>query len=798
MQGFFADLRYAWRRALRRPVVTLSIIALLALGMGGVTAVFNPIYSMNFAPLPFPQPEQLVRIGGNIPLFNLQDGSFDREEILGLIFSNMTAYYIPQKYRLQIPGNDKQIEASSLVVSENFFETLGVKPMMGYGCADKENEFSIVVSHRFWRNELNQKTDVIGSHLLSRNESLVPIIGIMPEGFVFPYDTDIWQCRHWSTFERLHFVGRLRPGITYRQAANVLQSNFEPVKGYVIMIHPSAGPLLQPLQTFLYGDRQPMLRILSAAAILFLALVCAGVVNLLIMQGTRRKQEIATRLIYGATRWNLIFQLLAETLPLVVIGGLAGWWISEVAGAWMLAQLPALRGGSVDVTVKMAFLAALTLAVTLIGGLIPALYATSLDLNTYLKAASGGSRRFISSQELLVGVQLSMALALLIGMGILIRSMIFNVDIPIGWSSRDIAVVRVSHNLAPFAGTVIDPQQFRGINQDILNELRALPEVMNIGFLNPIPFSEITIINRGRSILSETKPSMYDDVEQIFSRTSAVQATANSDGFNILGIPLVAGRHFTEAEIASRTTMSSAVIVNQALARQMWPEENNVLGKSFFAGTTAHYEVVGVVRNYHYTPGNKDFIPTMYLPYNAEGTGIIAMIKLRPGASFQNFHANVRQRLAGFSPDWIEVKPMSEYVKDATATQRLTLKLLICFTVLGIVIAGLAVYATASLAAAARTRETGIRMAMGAQTWDIFKLALWRGVRAIVFGLPFGLFLAWILTKLLEKYLVQVNIDDSLMWLISCVILLVITVVAALIPALRATRINPLDALRDE
>ena len=205
----------------------------------------------------------------------------------------------------------------------------------------------------------------------------------------------------------------------------------------------------------IYGDQRPMLRMLGTTAILFLALVCAGVVNLLIALGARRKQEIATRLVYGATRGNLIFQLLRETLPLVVIGGIAGWWLSEVSGALMWAQMPALRNGAVAVPVKIAFWAALVMVVTLIGGLIPSLYATSLDLNTYLKSADGGKRRFLPAQEILVGVQLSLALALLIGVVVLLRSMMFNVDIPIGWASRDIAVVSVIHPRTDFGGTSV-------------------------------------------------------------------------------------------------------------------------------------------------------------------------------------------------------------------------------------------------------------------------------------------------------------------------------------------------------
>jgi ABC-type antimicrobial peptide transport system permease subunit len=270
----------------------------------------------------------------------------------------------------------------------------------------------------------------------------------------------------------------------------------------------------------------------------------------------------------------------------------------------------------------------------------------------------------------------------------------------------------------------------------------------------------------------------------------------SSDAFAMLGISLVAGRHFTEMDSASLFE-GGAVIINQVLAQRLWQEENPI-GKVFYGMNLGPYEVVGVVRNYHQIPGNRDFVPAIYFPGTVMSIRPDFLVKLHPGTSFQNFHSNIRKRLSGFTLDGIEVRPLSDLVKDATANQRLAIQLLFCFAILGIVVSGLAVYATAMLAAAARTRETGIRMALGAQTWDILRLAFWRGFRAILFGLPFGLFLAWILSRIISNYLVQVNVDDALMWVIGCAIPLVIATVASLIPALRATRVNPSDALRDK
>ena len=813
MQFFFSYLRYGCRRALRQPGVTLSIIALLALGTGGVTAIFNPIYSTLFSPLSFPQPEQLVRIGGSIKLFDGNSSSFMHEEILDRVFSNVTVYSSEQTY-IQIPGVEHKIDASGLIVNKHFFETLGVKPLIGTDCSNMHDRLGLVISHRFWRNELKKKADVVGTPvLLSNGIQQISIIGIMPENFNFPFDTDIWLCRSnvlWHGYNDygrpVNFIGRLLPGMTYEQAiilldsSNLVSKSKFPVWSEIF----SDGPLLQSLQISIYGDQRPLLRMLGVAAILFLTLVCAGVVNLLITQGMKRKQEIATRLCYGATRRNLVFQLLVETLPLVVIGGLAGWWLSEIVSAWLWTTLPVLQGGVVDIPVKIAFFAALALVVTLASGLIPSLYATKIDLNTYLKSADGVKRRFFSSQEFLVGLQFCAALALLIGTGVLLRSIMFNIDIPIGWSSRDIAVVSV----ASPAITQGQESRYTVLTQDIQRELRAMPEVVSAEYLSPIPFSAAAVRVSNGLMMSVLSTPQGSGVVQKGSIT-AIEATVSADGFSILGIPFVAGRKFTEADIANwsskrRNFSDGVVIINQALAQHLWPEENNVIGKEFINMNGPYYEVVGVVRNYHHVPGSRNFIPTIFFPHTGAyiggpgGREIHVLVKLRANTPFQNFHTNVRQRLFGLSADWIEVQPLSERVKSVMASQRMTLQLLGCFTILGIIVSGLAVYAATSLMVTARKREIGIRMAMGAQTWEILKFVFLRGMRAILIGLPFGLFLAWILCKVLSSFLVYVNIGDLLVWGTSCTVLLVITIVAALIPALRAICINPLDAMRNE
>jgi ABC-type antimicrobial peptide transport system permease subunit len=500
---------------------------------------------------------------------------------------------------------------------------------------------------------------------------------------------------------------------------------------------------------------------------------------------------------------------LKETLPLVVIGGLAGWWLSENINTWMWTQMPALKGGTVDTPIKITFLMVLVLGVTLIGGLVPSLYVTNLDLNSYLKSAPR-NRRLFSTQEFLVGVQLSLTLMLLVGVGMLVRSMLFNVDIPIGWATRDVAVVTLEH---PRYSNVVmsgnEARRYAKLNQDIQQELYAMSEVMSVGILSPIPFSaESARSSQSQLVISKTLlPQGQSSLSGSFG---AMALSASPNGFSILGIPLVSGRYFTEADVANRNEIvgrslaerlkygrdEGAVIINQALAERMWPGENPI-DKIFYV-MDASYKVVGVIQNYHHVFGNKDFIPTRYIPATDALIKLEFLVKLRPNTSLKNFHLNVRKRLSDFVLDWLEIQPLGERVEDAMANKRLTLQLLSCFAILGIIVSGLAVYSIATLAAVSRIKEMGVRMALGAQTRNIYRLAFCRGIRAILLGLPLGLLLALILCKVLSSFLVYANIYDPLIWTMSCGMLIVITIVAAIIPILRVTHVDPVNVLRNE
>ena len=819
---FLTDWFHAWHRMFCLPGGALSIIILLALGIGATAAVFNPIYSLVYSPLPFPQPDRLVRIGGDIPLFNLLNSTFEKRELLDRIFSNLAAYSAGLETStgmdiIKIPDTGKSIRLRQLTVTDEFFETLGVLPAKGYTFGQVENRSGIVISHRFWQKELMGVDNVIGKSLLLGGTQPVSIIGVMPETFNFPIgtDTDVWVCAVrfnsslvWSNTQ---LIGRLRSGITLGQAAKDLKAM--EFKSSDNGPWGKGGTVLQSLQVVFYGDKLPLLRMVGTATILFLLLICANVANLLVAQGIRRKSEMITRMLLGATRCKLVCQLLRETLLLVLIGGVAGWGIVEFAGKWLQTQFPTLKSGSLLTPEKIVFFTVLVIVVTLVSGLSPALQATGGDLNTHLKSAYGGSRRrFFSSREILVGVQLSLTLALLIGTGVLLRSLLYRIDFPIGWSPQEIVVVSTQFPVNQTSFSEEGYIRHARFYQEALHQLETMPDVVSAGSLTPIPFSTIAIQRHSK----EWMTTVYKDLpikdyneRRNQPQISCLEGFVSSNGFGVLGIPFMTGRSFTsgetarllEAVIQNKTALESgnAIIVNGAFAQHFWPGENAV-GKIVYDDDyhdPRPLEIVGVVPDFHLI--NKPVAPAIYRPESGFGSNQSFLVKLRPNASLMSFQSNVRRQFSDLDAGLalLEIQRLQEHVSEAMTEQRLLSLLISCFGALGFVVSGISVYSTSKLMISSRIKEIGIRIAMGAQFSNIVRLVLFRSARALVIGLPCGLFLGWVLVRGLSSTLYQVKSSDPVIWIISCAVLLAITIVASLIPAIRAARVNPLDAMRN-
>ena len=421
----------------------------------------------------------------------------------------------------------------------------------------------------------------------------------------------------------------------------------------------------------------------------------------------------------------------------------------------------------------------------------------------------------------------------------LINSLMFHVDVPIRWSSSDMVVVQAELSRTQLAtitplpkrNTTTMEEELKYIadrasqaignvkrlaifHQEFHNSLRTMPEVVNVGTFTPIPFSPEAVRrnqNRGRVYRGRyPEGGMREEgtfYVEVFNNTGT-----SPEGFDLFGIPFIAGRPFSQMDMDGELalyleTLSlgktspnvGKAIINQSLARQLWPGENagNAVGKIIHDEAARSFEIIGVVPDFLLVSNNKDIVPTLYYSENIGRSSVKTFIvKLHSGLLMNDF----RQRLSGLDVGevTVEMTPLGAIVSESMDNTHMTLQLLGCFALLGIAVAGLSAYTTTSLMVAAMNREIGIRMAMGAQAWDIFLFVLWRGMRAILIALPVGLFLALVLSRILSGFLFQVKVNDPLAWIISCVVLVGITIIAVLIPALRAARVNPLDAMRSE
>jgi hypothetical protein len=843
LDHFLQDMRWAVRGVRRAPGSALAMVLLLALGMGGVTALFGPLYSLVLRPLPFPHSDQLVQIDGSISGMDMYASHtyFKNRRSYDPVLSGLMAYTVG-KNTLSGNGAAEQIDVAT--VTQEFFSTLGVQPRLGAGVpVDPKVTYSYdpsdipgaVVSDQLWRTRLRSRRNLNNTFITVDGERLA-VIGVMPRNFDFPSGVQVWRTGHLS-LESILQVGRLRPGVSMPQAQAGLKVVDSKDTG-------GAGVTVESLHDALLGDRKPLLWILSAVSLLFLALACAGVANLLLARGVRRRPEMVVRAVLGANRSRLIRQLLTETLLLAAAGGLLGFAFSALARYGLQLLVPQMMKDAASFSpATVALVIALTLAVTLLCGVAPAFHATGADLNSSLKAGNSTSstfmvhRRRFSAHELFAGGQLVLAMVLLISTGLLLHSMAARLNYPLGFQPKNIAVVDV---VLPYPPALRAPnedfwkQHPRGMRthadeeelqkttepaneavvaakehfyQEATRRLTETPGVVSVAVMNAPPFTKG--VYDFRMGLGEPDHPVGDKKHPGTIASSAIAwgllREVSVGALPVLGMHLLAGRDFLPSDIPSpddwkawlyhwmdKTPRSTrSVIVNEAFVREVWPNQNP-LGKTF---TCMGYPstVVGVVADIHESRQNPAIFPTVYRPFTAStpaANDITFLVKLRPGVSIAGLTKALPPVDADAAPP--TALPLGESLGNLTTA----LALLSCFSVLGIVVAGLGVYATATLMSAARTRETGIRLAIGASAEQIGRLVLWRSLRLALFALPVGAFGAWLLGRSLSHWLFQVHATDPMSYLTSAGILLLIALAAGLWPALRAATTDPSTALR--
>jgi ABC-type antimicrobial peptide transport system permease subunit len=701
----------------------------------------------------------------------------------------------------------------------------------------------MLVSERLWRAVWRESPEIVGTSI-QLGTSQRTIIGVLPKEVDLPSGADVWiPMRTAFVADRttVEVIARLGPGVPLKTAAMALEAVRAGLSRRPASIDGPDGPVLQPLQTFLSGNQESILRMLLTASILFLLLACAGIASLLLAQGIRRRREMILRIALGASRSRLFAQLLADTFLTVSVGGVVGLLLGLFEEQWLRSVLPGLNDTGHITPSSLLLVVGLCFGVTAVSGLVPALRAAREDGSLALKSKSefvevGLGHIRLSYRELFAGSQLMLALALLIGTALLIRTLVsrswasssvkatdvvtLHLELPrlpailaeeskffsehgMDWFGRygprdhGPELEELARNLEPLKRQ--ENERNRTFFEAVVNRLGSQPGILAVAAMDPVPFTE----GAARPVIRRayrSRPFDRATAEQYVSVRYA-ERRVTADAFKALRMSFVGGRAFNEEESHNAPDTTKPAVINDVLARSLWPGENPV-GKRFFDSTYVHqeYRVLGVVVNDEFTGALPIVEGSVYIPF--AGTDRVAGIvaRLRTGEGAIDFQQAVNHILADIPPALprAQIQRLDSLADNSLKDLRLMLALLAAFAMLGAVEAGLGVYGTMTLIAAAREREMAIRLALGASLWRVRGLALWKALRVLSVAFPGGILMGWILaTSLAHAVPIRAG-GNLLIYGGSCAVLVGIAVLAACVPVLRVTGMNMAAAIRQE
>jgi len=808
MEALFKDIRFGIRSLLKRPGLTSIAVLTLALGIGANTAIFSVVNAVLLRPLPFKNPDRLVWV---------QETSL-KQEVKGMSVSPPTfidwqaqqqsfdelAAYSEENFILTGQGEPERIQAAA--VSSSYLSMLAAAPAAGRFFATEEDRVGgqpvVVLSHRLWRTRFNADSNIVGKAITLDGKSY-EVIGVAPRDFTAPSNQSapngvaLWlpllpRIKDALTVRGAHYlmvVGRLKLNRTTAQAETDLNAIAQRIaqsdasyKGY--------GARVISLHQEITGDVRQALLILFAAVGFLLLIACANVANLLLAQATTRQREVAVRLALGASRIRLIRQLLTESLTLSAVGGALGLllalWGTELLGRLSASNLP--RADEIGINARVILFSLLvSVGTALIFGLAPALQATKTDLTNALKEGGASVTAGLHQhrlRSLLVIVEIALTCVLLIGAGLMVNSFVRLLRVDPGFSPASVTAFTISLPRSKYA----EKNQQVAFFQALAERIAALPGVRAVGTINNLPTRQ----SMTSPVEIEGKPAINSD------QPKHVQyAKVQGDYFRAMSIPLLRGRLFTERDNGQAPPV---MIINQALARQYFSGEDPIgkKMKTMFQGRGMR-EIIGVVGDVHHSGPLKDAPPQVYEPYPDNPTSSVSVIVLaetpRP-----TLVAAVRSAVQAVDKDQPidRIAPMSELLADSIAQPRFYTLLLTIFAAMASALAAVGIYGVMSYAVTQRTHEIGIRMALGARAADVLRLVVRNGMLLALTGVAIGLVGAFALTRLMTSLLFGVTPTDATTFVAVSVLLIVVALLACYIPARRATKVDPLVALRYE
>src|SRR5687767_14215779 len=800
MDTLFRDIRYGLRGLLKRPGFTAIALVALALGIGANTAIFSLVNEVVLRPLPYPEPDRLVWVWGNFPGGNR--ASVSPPDYLDFRSQNKTFEQFAATVSTTAPatltggGEPERLNAS--VVSGNYFQTLGVTPMLGRGFSlDNEksgNDQVTILSHELWQKRFGGNPGIVNQRINLDSKSF-EVIGVMPKDITFPQTADLWVPLNFDRDEEMkvraaHFLrplGRLKPGVTVAQA----QTDTDAIAAQLAQQFPNSNNgwslRLEPLRERLIGNSKTSLFILFGAVGFVLLIACANVANLLLVRATARQKEVALRTALGASRFRIVRQLMTESLLLALIGGVLG----ALLAAWGIDLLVTLTRESIPptATVKidstvLGFTFLTSLITGLLFGVVPAFRTAKLNLSDALKEGAKSSEATFRNRtrSLLVVFESALAVVLLIGAGLLIRSLIALENTNPGFEADNVLTMRVDLS----RGKYDTPEKSAAFFQDLEQRLNALPGVETVGMINGLPLSGT---RNDTQFVVEGRPAVKPGEE-----FNADFRSVNHNYFQALQIPLLRGRNFTEQDVRDS---AKVIVVSEQLVNTVFPNEE-ALGKRLqMVIDDDQYEIVGIVGGIRDRAVEFQPYQTIYIPSRSWGWFNVA---LRMQGDPMSLVPAIRKEVQAIDPEQpiATLRTMEEWVSRATATPRYRTALLGLFAGLAMILAATGIYGVMSYSVAQRTHEIGVRMALGARHRDVLRLVVSQGMLLVVVGLGIGLVAAFGLTRLMASLLFGVTAKDPLTFAAVAGLLAVVAFIACYIPARRATKVDPLTALRYE
>ncbi len=800
MDSLLKDIRYGLRGLIKRPGFTVVALITLALGIGANTAIFSLINAVLIRPLPFHEPDRLVWSWGNI-----RNGG-NRASVAPLDYldyrhENRTfeqfAAMISVPISANLTGGGEPERLGAAAVTGNFFQALGVQPALGRTFLI-ENETTghdqvAVLSYRLWQQRFGGDSAIVNKRITLDDKSF-EVIGVMPRDFEFPATTQVWLPLNFDASpgmkqRKAHFlrpIGRLKPGVTLAQA----QADTDSVARRLEEVYPDTNKgwnlRLVPLREQLVGNVRSTLYILLGAVGFVLLIACANVANLLMAHAASRRKEIALRTALGAGRLRIARQMITESVMLALFGGalgtlLAYWGVQALVGL-SGANLPSTAQVRIDPTV-LGFTLVTSILTGLLFGLAPTLRAMKLNLNETLKeggrGSDGSSRN--RTRGLLVIFESAVAVMLLIGAGLLIRSLIRLQNTNPGFDPNNVITMRIDLPQKKYPAAESRARFW----EQFQSRVSGLPGVESVGLITELPLSgqpndmPYTVEGRAPGAPNE---AFDNDFRRI-----------NQDYFRSMRIPLLRGRNFTPQEVRDA---AKVLIISESLATQTFPNEEPLGRRLVMSFGNQAFEIVGVVGDIRHGSLESPPLPTMYMPVMENGENVV----IRTRSDSSTLAAAVRRELATIDPNQpiARIRTMEEWLGLAIAGPRYRTALFALFAGLALVLSMVGIYGVMSYSVGQRTHEIGVRMALGAKRWDVLKLVVRQGMSLVIVGVGIGLIAAFVLTRVISSLLFGVGTKDPATFFGVAILLGAVAFVACYVPALRATKIDPLRALRYE